>query len=158
MPAESHQRTFQQGLQYLRQNHLAEASNAFRALFKTEPDEPCYLSYYGLIVALHEKNFQDGINFCRAAILRASCEAELYVNLCRVYARGGQRKKALETLVEGLKFASDKPSILTEMRRMGCRRKPVLRFLPRDHFLNKSLGKFTYQFRKTAASPTELRR
>ena len=148
MSAESSQRIFLQGLDYLRQNHLPEAANAFRCLFKEDPNNPRYLSYYGLILAMLEGNFQDGINFCRAAILLAACEPEVYVNLGRVYSKAGQRKKALETLVEGLKFVTNKGQLLGEMKRMGCRRKPTLPFLPREHFLNKSLGKLTYRMRQ----------
>lgn len=152
MPAESSQRTFRLGLDYLRQNHLTEAANAFRYLFKEAPENPLYMSYYGLILALFEQNYQDGINFCRAAILLAVCESELYINLSRVYSKAGQRKKALETLVEGLKYAANKTQLLGEMKRLGCRRRPVLPFLPRDHFLNKSLGKLTHCLRRTQAS------
>lgn len=148
MSTELSHRTFLRGLEYLRRNHLPEAANAFRCLFKEDPNNPLYLSYYGLILALLEENFQDGINFCRAAILLAACESELYINLGRVYARAGQRKKALETLVEGLKYATEKGQLLAEMKRIGCRRKPVLAFLSRDHFLNKSLGKLTYRLRQ----------
>ena len=59
-----------------------------------------------------------------------------------------QRKKALEALVEGLNFDKNEARIKTEMKRMGVRRRPTLKFLPRNHFLNKTLGKFTYNFRK----------
>ncbi|HVN82801.1 MAG TPA: hypothetical protein VMW38_27710 [Terriglobia bacterium] len=148
MPAESSQRTFRLGLDYLRRNHLPEAANAFRCLFKEAPENPLYMSYYGVVLALSEDNYQDGINFCRAAILLAVCEPELYINLSKVYSRAGQRKKALETLVEGLKYVANKTQLLTEMKKLGCRRKPLLPFLPRDHFLNKSLGKLTHRMRK----------
>ena len=152
MPAETSQRTFHLGLEYLRQNCLPEAANAFRCLFKEEPENPRYMSYYGLILALSEQNYQDGINFCRAAIVQAVCESELYMNLSRVYTKAGQRRKALETLAEGLKYTANKAQLLGEMKRIGCRLRPVLPFLPRDHFLNKSLGKLTYRFRKNHAA------
>jgi tetratricopeptide (TPR) repeat protein len=138
---------FAQGLDLLKRNRLLEAANAFRQAFKLDPENPRYLSYYGLIVALAEENVQDGINFCRAAIYRAY-EPDFYVNLCRVYSKAGQRKKALEALVEGLNYDKNEMRFKTEMRRMGVRRKPALQFLSRDHFLNKALGKFTYNFRK----------
>ena len=145
-------KAFCQGLELLKRNRLPESANAFRMAFKTDPENPRYLSYYGLIVALAEDNLQDGINFCRAAIHRASYEPDFYVNLCKVYAKAGQRKKALETLVEGLSFDKNETRIKTEMKRIGVRRKPTLRFLPRNHFLNKTLGKLTYNFRKGRSS------
>ncbi|MEW5975263.1 MAG: tetratricopeptide repeat protein [Acidobacteriota bacterium] len=150
MPTNSVESTFQQGLDLLRRNRIPEAANALRAAFKQDPENPRYLSYYGLIIALAEGNFQDGINFCRAAILRAAYEPEFYINLCRVYHRGGQRKRALETLIEGLGFDSRNALLKSEMKRLGTRRPPCLRFLPRDHFLNKTLGRLTYRVRKSS--------
>jgi tetratricopeptide (TPR) repeat protein len=146
--ATSVQRTFLQGLNYLQQNHLAEAANAFRFAFKEHPGNPQYVSYYGLILALYEGNFHDAVNFCRGAIVHSSGEADYYLNLCRVYAKAGQRKKALETLLEGMRAGANQSVLKVEMKRMGCRRKPVLPFLSRDNILNKSLGKLTYQLRK----------
>jgi tetratricopeptide (TPR) repeat protein len=148
MKADLTQEIFSQGLDYLRKNRIPEAANAFRRAFKTDPDNPRHLSYYGLILALAEENVPDGINFCRAAILRAAYEPEFYVNLCRVYCKGGQRKKALETLLEGMKFDKNNALLRMEMRRLGARRKPLLSFLSRDHILNKSLGRLTYKLGK----------
>ena len=139
---------FTRGVQLLRSNRIPEASNAFRRVFKLDPDNPRYLSYYGLILALADDNFQDAVNFCRAAILRAAYEPEFYLNLSKVYARAGQRKKALETLLEGLSFNKNNVSLKMEMKRMGMRRKPILPFLSRNHILNKSLGELTYQLRR----------
>jgi tetratricopeptide (TPR) repeat protein len=148
MAVDTTQVIFRQGLEYLKGNQLEAAANAFRRAFKNEPENPRHLSYYGLIIALHELNYQDGVNFCRAAILRAAYEPEFYLNLCRVYSKAGQRKKALETLVEGLSFDSASAPLKLEMRRMGSRRKPAVSFLSRDHFLNRSIGKLTYQLRR----------
>ena len=139
---------FSQGLEYLRKNRIPEAANAFRRAFKMDPDDPRYLSYYGLILALAEGNLQDAINFCRAAILRAAYEPEFYLNLCKVYSQGGQRKKALETLLEGMNFDNENVLLKMEFKRLGSRRKPLISFLSRDHVLNKSLGRITYKLRK----------
>jgi tetratricopeptide (TPR) repeat protein len=152
MSVDKSAQAFAQGLELLKKSRLSESANAFRMAFKTDPENPRYLSYYGLIVALAEDNLQDGINFCRAAIHRASFEPDFFVNLSKVYSKAGQRKKALEALVEGLNFDKNEARIKTEMRRLGVRRRPTLRFLPRGHFLNKTLGKFTYNFRKGRSS------
>ncbi len=155
MPNESTDQIFSHGLDFLKRNRLTEASNAFRRAFKQDPENPQYLSYYGLIVSLVDDNFQDGINFCRAAIYRAAYEPQLYINLCRVYSKAGQRKKALEALVEGLNNAENHDPLRMEMKRMGVRRKPTIRFLDRDHILNKAIGRFTYNLRKVRAHPRD---
>jgi tetratricopeptide (TPR) repeat protein len=145
MALHSVQETFDQGIEYLKRNRIQEASNAFRQAIRSDPENPLFLSYYGLVVALGEQNFQDAINFCRAALLKAAYDPELYVNLCRVYTKAGQRKKALETLLQGLHYDRGNFLLMQEMKRMGCRRKPILGFLSRDHFLNKTLGRLTHQ-------------
>jgi hypothetical protein len=104
-----------------------------------------------LILALTDDNIQDAINFCRGAILRAY-EPEFYVNLSKVYAKGGQRKKALETLVEGMNHDKHNPLLRMELRRLGPRRKPPISFLSRDHVLNKSLGRLTYKLRRKTSN------
>jgi predicted Zn-dependent protease len=139
---------FSQGLEYLRKNRIPEAANAFRRAFKMDSDNPRHLSYYGLILALADDNIPDAINFCRAAVLRAAYEPEFYVNLCKVYTKGGQRKKALEALVEGMNFDKGNTLLRIEMKRLGARRKPIISFLSRDHILNKSLGRLTYRLRR----------
>ena len=68
MSVDESAKAFAQGLELLKKNRLSESANAFRMAFKKDPENPRYLSYYGLIVALAEDNLQDGINFCRAAI------------------------------------------------------------------------------------------
>ena len=98
---------FSQGLDYLRKNRIPEAANAFRRAFKMDSENPRHLSYYGLILALGDENVQDAINFCRGAIVRAAYEPEFYVNLSKVYTKAGQRKKALEALVEGMNQKAD---------------------------------------------------
>lgn len=148
MNADITREIFLQGMDYLRKNRIPEAANAFRRVFKMDPDNPRHLSYYGLAVALADDNLQDAINFCRAAILRAAYEPEFYLNLCRVYNKAGQRKKALEALVEGLNFDRNNSLLRTEMKRMGARRRPLISFLPREHILNKSLGRLTYRIRR----------
>ncbi len=147
MAGNSTEATFRQGIDYLRQNRLAEAANAFRASFKESPDNPLYLSYYGLIIALAENCLQDGLTFCQAAIQRAPFQTDLYLNLSRIYQHVHQRQKALETLVQGMSYDHSQ-RLLQEMRRMGVRRKPFFTKLSRDNPLNILLGRLTHRLRR----------
>jgi tetratricopeptide (TPR) repeat protein len=147
---------FSEGLTFLRDKRLREASNAFRRAVKEDSGNPRYLSYYGLIVALLDKDIPKAINLCRAAVKHAPYEPELYMNLCKVYREAGQRVKALEALREGLGYDKENALLLMEQRRMGIRRKPPLGFLSRDNPLNKAIGKFTYKLRRTASSSKKI--
>jgi Tfp pilus assembly protein PilF len=139
---------FSQGLDYLHRNRIPEAANAFRRAVKMDSENPRHLSYYGLILALGDENVHDAINFCRGAIVRAAYEPEFYVNLSKVYTKAGQRKKALEALVEGMNFDKTNALLRMEMKRLGIRRKPAVSFLSRNHIVNRSLGLLTYQMQK----------
>ena len=152
MNADLAKEVFSQGLDYLNKNRIPEAANAFRRAFKMDSDNPRHLSYYGLILALGDENVQDAINFCRGAIVRAAYEPEFYVNLSKVYTKAGQRKKALEALVEGMNFDKTNALLRMEMKRLGVRRKPAISFLSRDHIVNRSLGQLTYQMKKVGPS------
>jgi predicted Zn-dependent protease len=143
---------FAQGLDHLRRNRIPEAANAFRRAFKMDSENPRHVSYYGLILALGDESVQDAINFCRGAIVRAAYEPEFYVNLSKVYTKAGQRKKALEALIEGMTFDKTNALLRMEMKRLGVRRKPTISFLLRDHIVNRSLGLLTYQMKKVSTS------
>ena len=139
--------TFNRGKEYLRQNRLLEAANAFRAVFKNNPENPLYLSYYGLIIAVAEDSLQDGLTFCQAAIQREPYLADLYLNLSRIYQYAHQRQKALEALVQGMTYDRSQ-TLFREMRRMGVRRKPFFHTLSRDNPINIWMGKLTYRIKK----------
>ncbi len=140
---------FSEGLMFLRNNRMVEASNAFKRAVKEDNGNVRYLSYYGLTVALLEKDIPRAISLCRASIEHTPFDPELYFNLSRVYHLAGQRVKTLITLREGLGYEEDSPLLRMALRRMGVRRTPPLNFLPREHLLNKIIGKLTYKLRKS---------
>ena len=146
---------FSEGLMFLRNNCLAEASYAFKRAVEEESGNVRYLSYYGLTVALLEKDIPRAINLCRASIDHAPFDPELYFNLSRVYHLAGQRVKALNTLREGLGYKEDSPLLLMALRRLGVRRRPPLKHLRREHLLNKTIGKLTYKLRKTVTPASQ---
>src|SRR5690606_9254997 len=63
-----------------------------------EPGDPFYLSYYGLLHALERGRVADGIEMCQRALRDAPQAAELYLNLARVFLKGGFKSKAVTTL------------------------------------------------------------
>jgi len=107
----------------------------------SDPRFPEALSYYGLCVALVEKKYPSAIGLCRKAVEMQFYSADNYSNLARVYLASGQRKKALETLDEGLKILPD-DEVLTLLRQeMGRRDRPPLPFLSRTNPINRALGR-----------------
>jgi len=68
---------------------------------------------------------------------------DLYFNVARVYLAAGQRRKAWRAVCQGLRLEKRHSGLLGIMREMGVRRRPMIRFLPRNHLVNRLMGGFT---------------
>jgi len=142
-----------QGVQYVEMGRLDEAWNIFLELAHADEDSPLVKSYMGLLRLLREKDAATGLSLCREALEADPGEALLHLNLAKAYAACGQRYAAIQTVRQGLRIRSPHRSMLVRLSaELGVRRKPVLRFLQRDHPLNKVLGMLTWKFSSARAS------
>lgn len=98
------------------------------------------LSYFGLTVALMRKEHKTAIDLCRRAIDLEFYNGDHYANLARVYVSAGNRKKALETVEQGLKLVPDHPYLTAVRTSLGIRERPAVPFLDRSNPVNVSLG------------------
>lgn len=98
------------------------------------------LSYFGLSIALVRKEFKTAIDLCRRAIDLEFYNGDHYANLARVYLAGGNRKKALDMVEQGLKLIPDHDYLTTVRTSLGVRARPPVPFLDRSHPVNVSLG------------------
>jgi len=150
-------KAFTCGLASLRTSNFTEAFEAFRMAHREDPLNPHHLSYYGLTLALEDGNIDQGIVLCRQAVRLTPFEPEFYLNLSRVYMKGGRRKQALDTLREGLELNLKSKLLKSELARIDARRKPFFSFLHRDNILNRIMGRITYLFhKKPSQSPPRL--
>ncbi|HEU4401975.1 MAG TPA: hypothetical protein VFT43_07700, partial [Candidatus Polarisedimenticolia bacterium] len=78
---------------------------------------------------------------CEGAVRAEFYNPELYLNLGRVYLKGGDRARAFGAFVRGLQLSPRHPALIQSIRRLGIRRRPVLRFLGRRHPFNRVLGR-----------------
>lgn len=125
-----------------------EAVPLFRSLLSYSKENPRDLSAYGLSLALSGRQVKEGIALCETAVRQENYNPDLYWNLGRACVAGGLRAQALDAFNKGLRCDRHHPGINREIRKMGTRRKPIVGFLPRQHALNKVLGKATYRLRK----------
>lgn len=100
-----------------------------------------YLSYYGLCLAMASDRLHEAREICEGALEAEFYNPDLYLNLGKVYIRTGDRGRAFGTLVRGLRLSPRHPGLIREIRRLGLRRRPVVRFLHRSHPLNRFLGR-----------------
>jgi len=101
---------------------------------------PTAMSYYALCLANVEGNFDKAISLCLMAAEKEFYNPEIYMNLGRIFLLNGQKAVAVRAFRKGLKFDNSHFGIMSEMRKLGVRRKPVISFLQRTNPVNKFLG------------------
>ena len=133
-------REFREGLASLRDGDPSAALPLLRQAAKRDPENPYYVSYYGLSLAASERRWEEAERLCHSAVCRARRQAQLYLNLAEVYLAADRRQAAVDTLALGLHYLPLDTRLRTEYGKLCSRRLPVFAFLPRAHALNRSLG------------------
>jgi tetratricopeptide (TPR) repeat protein len=144
-PADSGMSYFKECLTHLREGHPAEALLHARRALGTDPTNPFYLSYAGLLAALIEQRFGDAERLCLEALGMLQNYPQLYLNLAEVYQKARRPRKAIEVLEKGLASVGRDFRIRHALEKIGRRRAPVLSFLRRNHPLNRILGKLRHR-------------
>lgn len=107
-------------------------------------DEPKWHSYLGLCIALERKEFQVAESLCRTSIDHDDADPVHYLNLAKVFLASGRKQEAIETLRTGMAKGGNE-RILALLLDLGTRQPQVLRFLKRNHPLNKFLGNLLHR-------------
>ena len=134
-------RLFSLGLLCYMAKMLPEANSLLSRVHELCPEDTLYSSFYGLTLAVVEKDVDTGLKLCKAALNKDSVNPEVYWVLGQVYLLTGQRKKAYRTFKDGLFIDNDCAYLKTAMRKLGVRKKSVFSFLSRNHSLNILAGK-----------------
>jgi tetratricopeptide (TPR) repeat protein len=136
------------------------AFNLFMEVYGTEDSPPIDtpkaangLSYFGLCVALVQKEYKPAIELCKRAIDLEFYSGDHYANLARVYAVAGNRKKAVDTAEAGLKLAPENELLRTVRKELGVRSRPLVPFLDRANPINVTLGQARYAKKVTEVPP-----
>jgi len=145
------------GIELLDQGDLTAACECFRAAHSLDPTHPRYRSYHGLGLALGERRFSPALELCRAAAKEEFFNPEQYLNLARIHLAFGFKAEGIRYLRRGLMIDPGHEPIRAELRRLGLRRSPVLRFLPRRHVLNRCLGRLRKRFGSPGRSSAPAR-
>lgn len=124
----------------MRDGEAEKAMGLLRQASERDPENPYYLSYYGLSLAYAEGKWADAERLCHTAVCRGRRQAQLYLNLAEVYAASGQKQAAADTLARGLHYMPDDMRLHTEIGKLAIRRPPVVKFLPRAHVVNRAFG------------------
>jgi tetratricopeptide (TPR) repeat protein len=101
---------------------------------------PTILSYYAACLAKERGEPQEARSLCEQAIEEEPWNSTLYLNLGRVYLTVGDKYAAIKAFRNGLLHEKNQ-LIAEELNRIGWRDLPVFTELPREHPLNRYLGK-----------------
>jgi Flp pilus assembly protein TadD len=136
---------FKQGLEALKNGHPQKALVHLRTAFESEKHNPFYLSFLGVSIARAERKWDQAAELCEIAVHLRRNECQFHLNLAEVYALAGRREKALDTLDAALDLFGGDKRLKRARSRVEKRRSPVLPFLTRNHFLNRTFGKFRHR-------------
>jgi Flp pilus assembly protein TadD len=123
------------------------ALESIRAALRLAPDNARYRSFHGLCLA-YAGRIDEGVEECGRAIALRPEDAVLRLNLGRVHKLRGDKSTAHRVFLEAWQADKQHPGPAAELARMGVRRPPVLRFLPRAHWCNVSLGRLRYRMER----------
>jgi len=137
---------FQQALNEYQEGQYLDALEGFSEAHLNAAREDSfynkYLSYHGLMLVLLER--PRGMEMCRNAAANEQFDGDVFLNLAKAEQYIGNRKGCVQALQNGLLLAPDNIELRQMRAEIGTRRKPLLRFLHRDHPVNVMFGKMTY--------------
>jgi len=136
---------FKQGIKLLRNGHSAEALEHMRLAADLEQQNPYYLSFLGVSVARAQRKWTAAVELCETALSSKRREPQFYLNLAEVYVSAGRLNDAVAVLDKGLIYFRVDARIKRARANLGKRCPPLLPFLERGHFLNRSLGKLRHR-------------
>jgi predicted Zn-dependent protease len=143
---------FNQALEFLSRSQTHAAMAKLEAALRIAPRNSRYLSMYGLCVAIERGDHESAARLCEHAIRLDPSDPVNRVNLGRVYRLEGRNRDAYDQFIGAWEVDKSHPAPATELSRMGIRRPPVLRFLPRTNWLNVCLGRLRSRMKRCLAS------
>ena len=132
---------FRQAMAWYKGGRVHDAASQLRELVYSGSTDPRHLTFCGLLMATVEGRMKEGLALCHQALQLGFSDADVYLNLARLYSLSGQRKRAVTVLRKGMGAVTPRhPGIMSELDRLSPRSAP-LSTLHRDNVLNKNLGK-----------------
>lgn len=104
------------------------------------------LSSLAVCLAAVRQDFATAERLCREAIEDDPRNSLHYLNFGRVLLLADRKAEAIRTFRNGLLRQSN-PKIKQELQRLGLRKYPVITSLPREHLINRILGKILSSLR-----------
>jgi uncharacterized protein HemY len=125
--------------------HAAEAGDIHTAHYFLDQaakhrNTPELRTYLAFCSARSHGSLQAAARACHDSIQREPGNSLHYLVLGRILVQAGEKNKAIKIFLRGLK-AGPNPRIISELKKLGLRQPAVIGKLPRNHPLNRVLGK-----------------
>lgn len=149
---------FRQGKIALANGRAVRASAHFHdAIAEEDAQNPVrrqmrYLSYYGLALSLAYKPKREYVELCERASKEDPFDAELQANLAKVYLLARKKTRALDALVRGIRLDPANGRLRKMLESVDRRRAPLVPALGRDHFLNRTAGRWRHRLFSRSAN------
>jgi tetratricopeptide (TPR) repeat protein len=140
---------YNRALEMVNRNRVSAARKDLELALQICPRHPAYLSLYGLCIAIQSEDYEAASKLCERAIKMNPKDPLARVNLGRVLRLQGNNSGAHDEFIAAWKIDRSHPAPASELSRMGIRRPPVLRFLPRSHWANVRLGRLRARLTRT---------
>ncbi len=140
---------FEEIKELLKEGKGRAALDILRSGLEKFPTDPFLLSYYGCLLALVDNNPEEGVRICRDSITkldrtmpfgREFYYPAFYLNLGRACLKHDKKADAIAAFQEGLRHDPENRDLLSELRRLGKRKRQLIPFVRRSNPVNKYLG------------------
>jgi tetratricopeptide (TPR) repeat protein len=138
MPNVEAEKLVAKGQEALANDHGYLALTCFEQAIRLEWS-PLACSCLAFCIAKVRKSYHEATLLARKALDQEPDNPVLYKNLGRILLLAGDNEQGIQTLRRGLKYG-DQISIVQELEKLGIRKPPIFKNLPRSHPLNKNLG------------------
>jgi uncharacterized protein HemY len=133
------QKLVKQGIEALSAGNTTQALRLLEEAADLD-ESPELISHMAVCLAKEKQDFTTATTLGKSALRDEPWNSTHYLNLGRVLLLSGQRNDAIRTFRDGL-LHENNPRIKEELDRLGTRKYPVIASLPREHSLNRMLGK-----------------
>ncbi len=144
---------FEKGCDALKAQDYKAAEREFSEVMKSMDEHHVLynkvVSYLGLAqVLISDRN---GLLLCRDAASSETLDGDIFLNLACAEWHTENRKRAIDAVFRGRKIDNEHDQLVRACMLLDSRRRNVFPFLPRQHFLNRTVGRM---MRRTQAKIT----
>jgi hypothetical protein len=136
--------SFDKGRESLKARDYKAAEREFSQVLKSVDEQHAsynrVVSYLGLAkVLIADRN---GLLLCRDAASSETQDADVFLNLACAEWQCANRERAVDAVLRGRNIDAGHQRLTRAGKLLDSRRRNVFPFLPRDHFLNRTVGRW----------------